>query len=219
MSAGAPAFATVVLDVDSTVAGVEGIDWLARRRGDVVARQVSQLTDDAMRGAIPLEQVYGRRLAAIRPRRDDIDALARAYVEAIAPGAVGALAKLRRAGVHVALVSSGLRPALLRLALELNVDPQDLHAVDIRFDALGTYIGFDESSPLTTSHGKRGVVAALQADRPLLMVGDGATDLAARDAADRFAAYTGFVRREPVVQKSDLVIESFDQLADVVLGG
>lgn len=217
MTAGAPAFATVALDVDSTVAGVEGIDWLARRRGDVVAHQVAQLTDEAMRGAIPLEEVYGRRLAAIRPRRDDIDELARAYVNVIAPSAVEALAILRRAGVHIVLVSSGLRPALLRLALELNVDPQDLHAVDIRFDALGTYIGFDESSPLTTSHGKRDVLAALDAERPLLMVGDGATDLAARDAADRFAAYTGFVRRESVVQKADLVIESFDQLVSVVL--
>ena len=217
MSAGARAFATVVLDVDSTVAGVEGIDWLARRRGDVVARQVAQLTDEAMRGVVPLEQLYGRRLAAIRPRRDDVDALAHAYIEAIAPGAVHALAALRRAGVHVVLVSGGLRPALLRLALELNVDPQDLHAVDIRFDALGAYIGFDESSPLTTAHGKRDVIAALDAARPLLMVGDGATDAAARDAADRFAAFTGFVRRESVVQHADLVIESFDQLVSSIL--
>ncbi len=217
MSAGAPAYATVVLDVDSTVAGVEGIDWLAERRGEVVARTVSQLTDDAMRGAIPLEQVYGRRLAAIRPRRDDVDALAHAYIDALAEGAIEALATLRRAGVHVALVSSGLRPALLRLALELNVDPQDLHAVDVRFDALGTYVGFDESSPLTTANGKREVVASLGADHPLLMVGDGATDLAARDAADAFAAFTGFVRREAVIQKADFVIESFTQLVSTVL--
>ncbi|HVX40297.1 MAG TPA: HAD-IB family phosphatase [Gemmatimonadaceae bacterium] len=217
MSGRSPAFATVVLDVDSTIAGVEGIDWLARRRGEDVAREIAGLTDDAMRGTIPLEEVYGRRLAAIRPRRDDVDALARAYIEAIAPGAVEALAELRRAGVHVVLVSSGLRPALLRLALELNVDPQDLHAVDIRFDALGTYIGFDEHSPLTTSHGKRDVIAALDVDRPLLMVGDGATDLAARDAVDRFAAYTGFARRAPVVQHADVVLDSFDQLVSLVL--
>src|SRR5262249_28185501 len=62
-------FATVILDVDSTVAGIEGIDWLAQRRGPDVAAKIAQLTDDAMRGTLPLEAVYGARLDAIRPTR------------------------------------------------------------------------------------------------------------------------------------------------------
>jgi hypothetical protein len=39
-----------------------------------------------------------------------------------------------------------------------------------------------------------------------------------RACADTFAAYTGFVRREAVVAKADLVIEDFRQLEDTVLG-
>src|SRR5581483_7943187 len=125
-------FRTVVLDVDSTVAGVEGIDWLAARRGELVARRVATLTDDAMRGTIPLESVYGARLAAIRPRREDIDALSRVYVEQIAPGCEEAINRLHHEGLHVVLMSGGLRPALFRLALRLGVDLADLHAVGIR---------------------------------------------------------------------------------------
>ena len=212
-----PSFSTVVLDVDSTITAIEGVDWLARRKGDIVARRVAQLTDDAMRGLIPLEQVYGARLAANRPRRDDVDALSRAYVEAIDPQCLESLTALRRADVQIVLVSGGLRHALFRLALHLGVDASDLHAVDIRFDTVGAYAGFDETSPLTTSKGKRTLIERLAVSRPSLVVGDGVTDLATRDVVDSFAAFTGFVTRASVVSQADAVLESFPQLTQMVL--
>ena len=212
-----PAFATVILDVDSTVSGIEGIDWLARRRGDIVAHRVATLTNDAMRGAVPLDEVYAARLAAIRPRRNELDELSAAYVAALAPNCVESIARLRRAGVHVVLVSSGLRHALIRLALQLGVELADLHAVDIRFDAGGAYAGFDTKSPLTTANGKRALIAGLPLERPILMLGDGATDLAARDVVDRFVAFTGFVTRDAVVKQAKTAVASFDELAELVL--
>jgi hypothetical protein len=50
------------------------------------------------------------------------------------------------------------------------------------------------------------------------MVGDGITDLAAKSVVDRFAAFTGFVRRESVVREADLEIASFAELTAFVLG-
>ncbi|HSQ32429.1 MAG TPA: hypothetical protein VLN49_21380 [Gemmatimonadaceae bacterium] len=212
-----PAFATVILDVDSTVSGIEGIDWLARRRGDVVAHRVASLTTDAMRGAVPLDEVYAARLAAIRPRRDELDELSAAYVGALAPNCAETIARLQHAGVRVVLVSSGLRHALIRLALLLGVELGDLHAVDIRFDAGGAYVGFDTTSPLATANGKRMLIADLTLERPVLMMGDGATDLAARDVVDSFVAFTGFVAREAVVKQASSALASFDGLAALVL--
>ena len=40
-----------------------------------------------MRGEIPLDSVYGERLALVRPRRDDTVALSTAYLAAFAAGA------------------------------------------------------------------------------------------------------------------------------------
>ena len=208
----------MALDVDSTVSGVEGIDWLAERRGADVARRIGELTDRAMRGDLPLERVYGLRLATIRPRRDEVEALAKAYVQRLAPGCAGTISRLRDAGVTVVLISGGLRNAILRLATHLGVNVADVRAVEIQFDAAGNYSGFDESSPLATSIGKRTVIAALGAARPILMVGDGMTDLAARPAVDSFAAFTGFASRQPVVAGADMVVHSFDELEHVVLG-
>lgn len=213
-----PRFGTVVVDVDSTISGIEGIDWLARRRGEIIARRVSALTEEAMRGTVPLEHVYGTRLATIRPRRDDLDALSRAYVEELAPGVVEAFAQFRRSGVQIVLMSGGLRHALVRLAFHLGVDLADLHAVDIRFDALGAYTGFDTQSPLTTSDGKTKQLAKLKLEGPVLIVGDGATDLGMRRVTGQFAAFTGFVTREPVVSQADFTIDSFEELASLVLG-
>ena len=213
-----PRFASVVLDVDSTVSGIEGIDWLARRRGGEIAAESVRLTAEAMRGAIPLEEVYGRRLALIRPTRGEVAELSSAYVSAIAPDCPATLASFRRAGIRVALISGGIRQAILPLARQLSVDAANLHAVDVEFDADGQYASFDASSPLTTSAGKPTIVAMLGLPRPILAVGDGQTDLAMRPVVDAFAAFTGFVTREPIVRGADLLAQSFRDLAKAVLG-
>jgi len=214
----APAYNSVVLDVDSTITGIEGIDWLAARRGEVTARAVASLTEDAMRGLLPLEHVYAHRIAHVRPRREELDLLAKAYVEALAPGAIEAVRRMRMAGVQVVLVSSALRHSLLRLALRLGLGPGDVFAVDVKFDALGAYESFDADSPLVSASGKRRVVASLPLDRPILAVGDAATDLAMRDAVDSFVAFTGFVRRDSIARQADAEITSFDELVTMVLG-
>jgi phosphoserine phosphatase len=210
-----PAFASVVLDVDSTVSGIEGIDWLAERRGTEVAARVARLTDDAMRGVIPLESVYGARLAAIEPTRADVDALGQEYVARIAPGCATAVTRMCRAGVRVILVSGGLRQALIPLAEHLGV--AEVKAVDIHFAADGAYAGFDQTSPLATSTGKAAVVAGLALAKPILAVGDGSTDLAMKAVVDRFGAFTGFAVRPSVVAGADMTIDSFDQLLTIVL--
>jgi phosphoserine phosphatase len=213
--AGGRRYASVVIDVDSTLSGVEGIDWLAGQRGESFARRIAALTERAMNGELTLDAVYGERLALIRPRREEVEALAVVYRQAIAPGAAAAIAALRGAGVDVVLVSGGLRPAIVPLAHELGVP---LHAVDVHWSASGEYEGFDAKSPLTTQDGKRRVIEELRLPRPLLAVGDGSTDAAMRPSADAFAAFTGFVRRDIIIRTADVELASFDALARHVLG-
>ena len=211
------AFASVVLDVDSTLCGVEGIDWLATLRGSLVADRVTDLTHRAMEGEIALDAVYGERLGLVSPTWDNILALSNAYARAIAPGASDALYAMREAGVRIVLVSGGVREAILPVASELGVSDADVHAVSLRFRSDGQYAGFDHASPLATSSGKRLVVESLSLPRRILAVGDGITDVAMRPAVDSFAAYVGFVRRKEVADAADVTISSFAQLAELVL--
>jgi HAD superfamily phosphoserine phosphatase-like hydrolase len=210
----APRFASVVIDVDSTLCGIEGVDWLARLRGDSVAREIATLTDRAMNGEITLDAVYGERLALIRPTHMEIRALADAYRQQLAAGAADVVRRLRAARIRVVLVSGGLQPAIAPLAAALDAE---LQAVGIDFDADGSYRDFDRASPLASQDGKRRVVRDLNLARPALAVGDGSTDVAMRPEVDEFAAFTGFARREAVVRAADREFATFGDLASYVL--
>jgi len=50
-------FNSIILDVDSTLSNVEGIDWLAAQRGAEIEAWSAGLTERAMRGDLPIEAV------------------------------------------------------------------------------------------------------------------------------------------------------------------
>jgi phosphoserine phosphatase len=210
-------FNSVVLDVDSTLSGIEGIDWLASLRGAELKAWSAALTERAMEGKLPIEAVYSERMGAIRPALAEIEELGRVYVERMAPRGRETLTELRAQGIELVMVSGGLREAILPLARELGIDEQRVHAVSVFFDAEGNYAGFDERSPLTRQDGKRITVRDMGLRGPILAVGDGMTDCEIRQVVEGFAAFTGFMRREPVVQRADFVIENFDQLRKLIL--
>ncbi|HSJ14274.1 MAG TPA: HAD-IB family phosphatase [Longimicrobiales bacterium] len=197
---------TVVFDCDSTLSAVEGIDELGRAH----RAEIEALTAAAMSGAVPLEQVYGRRLELVRPTRTQLEALARTYIDRLVPDARAVVHALGLEGLEVRIMSGGLRPAVLELAAELGLAPGAVAAVDIDFDESGEYRGFDASSPLARAGGKRALLQLWRGrlSGPVMLVGDGATDLEAEDVADVFVAYAGVVARPPVLAGADVVVRS-----------
>ena len=199
-----PKFRTVLFDCDSTLSAIEGIDELA-----VDCREdVERLTDAAMRGRIPLEEVYGRRLELVRPTRSAVEALGRTYVARLVPDARETVAALHAAGVDVRIISGGLLPAVLAVANELGIPRDRVAAVDVAFAPDGSYSGFDAASPLAATGGKRRAIEHWHIDRPAIMVGDGSTDLEARPVVDLFVAFAGVVERPAVVQAADVVVRA-----------
>lgn len=210
-------FNSVVIDVDSTLCCVEGIDWLASRKSAAVRSEVAALTERAMNGEIALDSVYGHRMKVVAPGRGDLEALGAEYEKAMVPGAKEAIRCMQAAGVDVHLLSGGLLPAIRRVARKAGVPDGNVHAVDVSFDDAGGYASFDEASLLTTQSGKRDVVGSLKLERPSLLVGDGATDAEARPAVDAFAAFTRFVRRDAAVSHAEYVVSSFEEILSLVL--
>ena len=218
----APRFRSVVVDVDSTLSAVEGIDWLASRRSEAVRAQVAEATDRAMRGEIRIADVFASRLELVAPSREEVAALAGEYVSRLEQGAAESLAKLTNVGVHVVLISGGIRDAILPLARHLGIPEGDVNAVSVFFAANGAYAGFDEASPMTRNGGKATAVRSLGLVRPTLALGDGITDLelktAIPPAVDAFAAYAGVVERQSVTRAADYVVRNFAELPAIVLG-
>jgi len=210
-------FNSIILDVDSTLSDIEGIDWLAAQRGAEIEAWSAGLTERAMQGDIPIEAVYSERMRIVKPTLPEIQQLGKIYIERVATHAAETIAKFRANNVEVVLVSGGLREAILPLSKELGVGPENVHAVSVFFDENGGYAGFDDASLLTRQSGKRTIVGQMNLRGPILAVGDGMTDCEIKAVVQGFAAFTGFTRREAVIERADYVIENFDQLRDLVL--
>lgn len=201
-----PPVRCVIFDCDSTLTRIEGIDLLA----GPLREESQRLTEQAMRGLVRLEDIYGRRLALIAPTRDEVAAVGDRYVAELVPDAGAVVAALQGEGIEVRILSGGLLPAVLTLARALGVPEWFVDAVNIFFNADGSYAGFDTTSPLARSGGKLEMVKRWgpSLPRPVMMVGDGATDLETRPGVDLMVAFAGVVVRPAVVAGADIVITS-----------
>ena len=194
-------FDVICFDCDSTLSKIEGIDELARRVGK--GEKMSKLTDLAMNGIVPLEAVYGRRLSAIRPDQYSINWLADLYIAEIVEGVKDVFATLLAQDKAVYIISGGLRQAILPLANFLGLPESHVHAVDIYFNEDGSYLNYDLNSPLAKTGGKAVVVGMLKGQGSLVMVGDGKTDMEAKEAGAYVLGFGGVVDRAIVRELAD----------------
>jgi phosphoserine phosphatase len=186
---------------------------MARLRGPDLYRQMEEMTRLAMDGAIPLGDVFGRRLALIKPSRQETEAIGQKYIETIEPHARAVVNDLRAAGWELAILSGGYRQAIRPLADFLGVER--VEAVDLFFDDAGAYRGFDTGYPTARNGGKPEVVKQLRAERgydPVVMVGDGASDLETGPAVNFFVGFGRYVSRPLVREQADRFIISLDEL-------
>jgi phosphoserine phosphatase len=195
-----PKYRLIFFDVDSTLVTIEGIDVLAAGNPEIV-----RLTEAAMNGEIPLDQVYARRLEVIRPNRAAIEKLAKRYQESIVDGAPETIAALKKAGCIIHLVTAGIQQALEPLATEFGVT---LHAVPLRFKPSGQYEDFDRRSLLAHPRGKEIVVRDIRARSKgkAAFVGDGVSDLEAKPAVDLFIGFGGVHTRARVRDNADVFV-------------
>jgi phosphoserine phosphatase len=198
-----PRYRFVFFDVDSTLVTIEGIDVLANGNPEIV-----RLTEAAMNGDVPLDQVYGKRLEIIRPTLADVEALGRRYVASMVDGAAEAIAELRTAGTDVHLVTAGIAQAIAPLAGNLGIAPRAVHAVPLQFDEAGNYVDFDRRSLLARPGGKELVVRAIlsRAKGRAAFVGDGVSDLETKSVVDLFIGFGGVTVRERVRNEADVFV-------------
>jgi phosphoserine phosphatase len=217
-------FDVVVFDCDSTLAAVEGIDELARWQGR--AAEVEALTAQAMNGEVPLEAVYSRRLELLQPTREQMRRLGQLYRDNTVPGAREVVGGLQALGRQVFIVSGGLAEPVREFGVWLGVPGEHIHAVGTEYDQLSgawwetwkhprgrnpheRYLSHD-AGPLTIGRGKADIIRRLRAAQRgrAMLVGDGTSDLEAREAVDLFVGFGGVVAREKVAASADVFVSS-----------
>ena len=202
----------VCFDVDSTVINVEGIDELAAYLG--CGEAVAKLTANAMGGSKPFHEALAERLDLMRPTRQKLDSMMEAHPmdQVLTPGVSELIKALQARNKRVYMVSGGFRQMIDPVADCVGVARTDIYANNLLFAADGGYAGFDEKEPTSRAGGKAKVVAQLKAEhgyKTVVMVGDGATDMEARDipgGADAFIGFGGIATRDAVKKGADWFI-------------
>jgi phosphoserine phosphatase len=217
-----PPYKHIFFDCDSTLTTVEGIDVLADLAGKGL--RVSILTEAAMNGDLALEDIYAKRLKALKPTRGQIVKIRQIYKQNVVQDTAELIAALQFLGHQVYIISGGLADPVIEFGLYLGVPRENIRAVGVQYNALtGSWWQHLDERPnaaerymshtedgLTVSDGKAQIVKELLGDQSgrTLLVGDGVSDLLAGSVVDLFVGFGGVVKRPRVAQESPVFIES-----------
>lgn len=207
----------LLFDCDSTLSAIEGIDELGRLRGPEVYAQVEAMTRSAMDGGAPLEEVFAERLRLIQPTANEVRHVGQMYIDQIEPDAVEVVRELGEKGWTPVIVSGGFRQAILPLAKLLGIER--VEAVDVFFQADGTYRDFGRDCPTARARGKNEVIARLKEEfspQRVVLVGDGASDLETAPDVDLFVGFGRYAVREKVKAGAGAFIERLGELPGVL---
>ncbi|KAI4374520.1 hypothetical protein MLD38_012504 [Melastoma candidum] len=209
----------VCFDVDSTVCVDEGIDELADFCG--AGKAVAEWTVRAMGGSVPFEEALDARLALFKPSLSQVEDFLAKRPPRISPGIDELVAKLKAHKKDVYLVSGGFRQMINPVASILGIARESIFANELLFQSSGEFSGFDVNEPTSRSGGKATAVQQIRKARgykSLVMIGDGATDLEARQpgGADLFICYAGVQLRDAVAAKADWLVFNFEDLIDTL---
>jgi len=211
-----PYYEHVIFDCDSTLTTIEGIDVLADHTGK--RWRIEVLTQAAMDGERNLEDVYSKRLRALKPSQQQVLDIRRAYKRNVVEDAKALIAALQKLNHKVYIISGGLLEPVKEFGVFLGVPADNIHAVDIVYNELSgkwwagdnkQYMTFDEGA-LTVSDGKAKIVESLVGDKKgrSLLVGDGQSDLLASSAVNLFVGFGGVIERQIISEQAPIYLKS-----------
>ena len=204
-------FRLVAMDMDSTLITIECIDEIADMQG--LKRQVSAITEAAMRGELEFAESLTRRVALLAGL--DAGAMQRVYDERlrISMGGEAMLTAVKAAGMKTLLVSGGFTFFTERLQERLGLDVTHANVLEIEGGKLtGRVVGgiVDAEEKMRTVQRVCAQVGAEPGQA--IVMGDGANDLNMMSIAGLSVAF----RAKPVVRAKAAIALNFSGLDGIL---
>jgi D-3-phosphoglycerate dehydrogenase / 2-oxoglutarate reductase len=208
-----------VIDFDSTVTQVEGLDELAaialkgQADGAEVVKKIKALTDAGMSGEISFSEALKSRIELLKANKSHIEILIDFLNTKISDSFLRNKSFLKEYNADIYIVSSGFKEFILPITQSLGLKDENVYANTFTFDEEGNITGVDQSNVLAQTGGKIKLMESLKFEGHVSVIGDGYTDFEIKKAgfADRFYAFTENVERPKVVAEADFAIKSLDE--------
>lgn len=181
----------VVVDIDSTLINEEGLDLLAVRAGESIARSVEEITDMAMSGELDFSESLIKRVALLAGQPasllDQVD-----EVLTLTPGATELIEAVHASGGLIGAVSGGFHEIIDPLATRVGLD----HWLANRFEVEGGLLTGRVLGDIVDAQAKANFLTAWAADHGIprsrtVAVGDGANDILMFGAAGVSVSFCG----------------------------
>lgn len=208
-----------LIDFDSTITQVEGLDELAAialksdPNGEAKVAQIKALTDKGMAGELSFSESLSQRLALLNANKSHVDILIEFLKENITESFHRNRSFLSQYADNILIISSGFKDFIVPIAEYLGLKPQNVYANTFIYNDEGDIIGIEQENPLSRTGGKIEVVKQLNLEGHISVIGDGFTDYEIKKSglANRFYAFTENVERPAVIEVADFVIKSLDE--------
>jgi D-3-phosphoglycerate dehydrogenase len=208
-----------IIDFDSTITKVEGLDQLAAialsksAEGDQIVQKIKDLTDLGMNGELTFTEALSQRLALLSANKKHVDQLVSFLKENISESFERNKKFLSEYADQILVVSSGFKDFILPITDLLGLKPENVYANTFVYNEQGDIVGIDNDNVLANTGGKIKLVKGLNLNAHVSVIGDGFTDYEIKQngLADRFYAFIENVERKKVTDVADFVIKSLDE--------
>lgn len=186
----------VVFDMDSTLIDAEVIDELAKEAG--VGKEVSEITEMAMRGELDFAQSFARRVGLLKGLPEEVLEVVAKRLR-LTEGAERLIRTLQKLGYKTAILSGGFTYFARKLQAQLGIDyifANELEIVDgkVTGRVTGQIVDGKRKAELLEELAAKENIGCQQ----VIAVGDGANDLPMLSRAGLGVAF----RAKPVVKKT-----------------
>ena len=196
----------VIFDCDSTLTHTEGIDLLADMND--VWEEVSEITRSSMESTSISIENFEKRLELVSPTLEQVQDLGDLYIANLTRDVREVIKLLKETGRNIFILTGGLQPAVNYLARYLGIGYKNVYSVEVYFNQEGEYTGFDKTSPLVNRNGKAKIAKQITEEYgKSVLIGDGKNDIEAAGELELFIGYGGAVRRQKVLEASEIYIE------------
>lgn len=208
-----------VIDFDSTFTKVEAFDVLAdislkdHPERESRKKQIIEITNQGMSGAISFRESLERRLNLLAPSRNHLPILVNTLKGQVSDSFVRNREFFEKYADNIYIISNGFREFIEPIVTEYGVLKENILANEFRFDEKGNVVGFDTENPLSANNGKVEQLKRLNLPGDVYVIGDGYTDYEIKHAglANKFYAFTENVERESIIGKADHITPSLDE--------